>query len=83
MSDIDPTEEIRRQQQQEINANAAARAELESRYPKVWDTDEVRAEFEILGFMAPYVVVKHKVLGVKGTLQFQHNPRFYFSFIED
>lgn len=83
MSDTDPTEQIRCAQQQEINAHATAREQLESRYPKVWDTDQLREEFEVIGFLAPYVVVKRKSDGKKGSLQFQHNPRFYFNLVED
>lgn len=30
--------------------------------------------------MAPLVVVRRKADGVKGSLEFQHNPRFYFNF---
>ena len=28
--------------------------------------------------MAPYVVVRRNADGVKGSLEFQHEPRFYF-----
>jgi hypothetical protein len=83
MSDNDPTEEIRRQQQQELNEAAGIRQELEARHSKVWSTEELREEFEVLGFMAPIVVVKRKSDGKKGSLQFQHSPRFYFNFVED
>ena len=34
----------------------------------------------MLGFMAPYVVVRRKSDGQRGSLMFQHDPRFYFSF---
>jgi hypothetical protein len=30
--------------------------------------------------MAPLVVVRRKPDGVKGSLEFQHNPRLYFTF---
>ena len=30
--------------------------------------------------MAPLVVVRRKSDGVKGSLMFQHSPRFYFGF---
>jgi hypothetical protein len=46
-----------------------------------WATDELREQFEVLGFAAPYVVVRRKADGVKGTLQFVQNPgeeRVYF-----
>ncbi len=79
----DETEEIRRVMQAEINAEAADRAALEEVQGQVWDTDELRRDFEVLGFMAPFVVVKRKADGVKGSLLFQHSPRFYFNFTQE
>ncbi len=77
---IDPTEAIRRQEVAEINGNAAERDELERRHGQVWSTAEVTAAFEIEGFAAPYVVVRRRSDGAKGSLQFQHSPRYYFNF---
>src|SRR5260221_57291 len=37
----------------ELNQAAAAREALEKQYGKVWNSDELRAEFEPIGFMAP------------------------------
>jgi hypothetical protein len=48
-----------------------------------WDTDQLREEFEVIGFMAPFVVVRRKADGVRGSMEFTHNPRFYFNFVED
>jgi hypothetical protein len=48
-----------------------------------WDTDQLRAEFEVIGFMAPFVVVKRKSDGVKGSMEFVHSPRVYFNFVPD
>jgi hypothetical protein len=76
----DPTEAIRRQQLAEINAEPGSRAALEATHGQVWDTSEMQDEFQALGFMAPYVIVRRRSDGVKGSLMFQHNPRFYFSF---
>ena len=50
---------------------------------KRWTTDELRAEFEVLGFCAPFVVVRRKADGKKGSLEFTHSPRFYFNWQED
>jgi hypothetical protein len=47
-----------------------------------WDTDALRREFEVIGFSAPYVVVRRRSDGVKGTLEFTHNPRVYFNWQE-
>lgn len=46
----------------------------------VWDTQELREVFEVRGFAAPFCVVRHRADGVDGSVQFQHRPRFYFSF---
>lgn len=76
----DPTESIRREMVNEINLVPGSREDLESKYGQVWSTDEMQRDFEVLGFMAPMIGVRRKADGVKGSLMFQHNPRFYFSF---
>jgi hypothetical protein len=77
---VDPTENARRVRLAEINAEPGSRQALEARYGQVWDTQELSRDFEIIGFMAPLVVVRRKSDGVKGSLEFQHQPRFYFNF---
>ena len=79
----DPTEAIRRQQVAEINAEPGRREALEAKYGRVWDTKELQQDFEVLSFLSPYVVVKRRSNGRKGSLRFQHNPRFYFEFQPD
>lgn len=79
----DPTETIRRERLAEINAEPGSRDALEARYGQVWTTQELADDFEVVGFLAPIVVVRRKADGVKGSLEFQHNPRFYFNFILD
>ena len=79
----DPTETIRRQQLAEINADPGSREALEAKHGQVWDTNQLREEFEVLGFAAPLIVVRRRSDGVKGSLYFQHNPRFYFDFQAD
>jgi len=76
----DPTEAIRRQRLAEINAEPGSREALEAEYGQVWDTGQLMEEFEALGFLAPYIVVRRRADGVKGSLEFQHNPRLYFNF---
>jgi len=56
------------------------RLELESKFGQVWDTKELTTDFQALSFLAPFVLVVRKSDKVKGTLQFQHDPRFYFDF---
>jgi hypothetical protein len=79
----DATETIRRQRLAEINAESADHEALASKYGRVWNTAELCAEFDVLGFMAPYVVVQRKTDGCKGSLEFQHSPRLYFNFVAD
>jgi hypothetical protein len=77
----DQTESIRRQRLAEINAEPGSREALEAQNGQVWDTQELSEEFEAIGFMAPFIVVRRKSDGKKGSLEFQHFPRFYFNFV--
>lgn len=77
----DPTETIRRQRLAEINVQPGNREALEAAHGQVWDTDQMSEQFQAIGFMAPYIVVQRRSDGVKGSLEFQHNPRFYFNFV--
>ena len=76
----DPTETIRRQQVAEINAEPGSREYLETKHGEVFDTSELQENFSVLSFLAPYVVVQRKSDGVKGSMMFQHSPRFYYGF---
>ncbi len=77
---IDETETIRRERLAEINLVPGSREALEAQYGQVWDGSQLAADFQVIGFMAPLVAVRRKSDGVKGSLEFQHSPRFYFSF---
>ena len=79
----DQTEGTRRVMVEVINSEPGSREALEEINGKVWDTTEMSKEFEVDGFMAPYVVVVNKLTGDRGTLKFQDYPRFYFSFSKD
>ena len=78
----DPTEAIRHQLVAEINAEPGSREALEALHGQVWNTEELSRDFEVIGFMAPVIAVVRKSDGVKGSLFFQHRPRFYFNFKE-
>ena len=80
---LDETEDFRRQRQAELNTIGWPREVLEGTYGKVYSTDELRLEFEVIGFFAPLVVVKSKADGSLGSFEFQHSPRFYFNFSKD
>jgi hypothetical protein len=85
----DETEEIRRERLAAINGAVESpdpnteRQRLQAQHGQVWDTVQLAQDFELLGFMAPYVVVRRRADGRKGSLEFQHNPRFYFNFVAD
>ena len=75
----DTTETIRRQRTAELNAEPGSREALEAEYGRVWNTEEMMDEFHAVGFMAPLIVVHRKSDSAKGSLEFQHSPRFYFN----
>jgi len=79
----DATEPYRLQRLAEINAQPGSREALEAQHGQVWTTEELGQDFEVIGFMAPLVVVRRKSDGKKGSLEFQHSPRFYFGFSLD
>ena len=85
----DDTEDFRRRRLVEINSTVEAdgplaeRKRLEARYGQIWDAAQLAEDFTVLGFMAPYVVVRRRSDGRKGSLEFQHVPRFYFNFVLD
>ena len=81
---LDETESYRRERQAELN-QGLSREEIQIVFPgtQVYSTDELRAEFEVVGFFAPLVVVKSKADGSLGSFEFQHSPRFFFNYKKD
>ena len=76
----DQTEHARRQMLAEINTDPGSLETLEANHGQVWDTHQLQDDFEVVGFMAPLVVVRRRTDGVKGSMMFQGSPRFYFKF---
>ena len=76
-------EQAQRIRLQEINVEPGSRQDVESRHGQVWDSEEMRRDFEVLAFCAPWTVVKRRADGVTGSLEFQHVPRLYWGFQED
>lgn len=76
-------ESMRRSRVVEINLARADRATLEARHGQVWDAEQLRHDFEVLAFAAPFVVVRRRSDSALGSLEFQHEPRFYFNFEVD
>ena len=44
-------------------------------------TAEMAEAFTVHSFAAPFVLVTRKSDGERGSLEFTHNPRFYFNFV--
>jgi len=74
----DPTESIRR----EMIATGQPAADLAVNEEATWTTEELSRDFEVLGFQAPFVVVRRRSDGKKGSLEFTHSPRVYFGWSE-
>jgi hypothetical protein len=70
----DPTAPVRRA----MIASGQPAADLAADEGQRWTTDELRAEFEVIGFAAPFVIVRRRSDGLLGTLEFTASPRTYF-----
>lgn len=68
-------------QQSYEEQQAILRQELTAKYGQCWDTTQLQEEFEVLGFYAYMCVVRRKSDGMKGSLDFTHSPRLYYSFV--
>jgi hypothetical protein len=79
----DPTEAIRRQLAVVINESPRSRELLEAEFGRVWDSAQLPQDFDVLGFRAPFVVVRCRSDRRLGSLLFQSFPRFYFAFVPD
>lgn len=77
---IDATENARRNRLDEINGDVGSRAALVARHGQVWDTTELQQDFMVVGFLAPFVRVRRRDKGEEGSMEFQHEPRFYFNY---
>jgi len=75
----DDTEQARRAM---LTAGQPA-ADLAAETGQTWTTQQLTADFEVKGYMAPYVVVKRRSDGAVGSLEFTHNPRIYFGWRAD
>jgi hypothetical protein len=72
----DPTEDLRREQLPIVNTSPVPEG-------PTWTTDQLTEEFEVIGFLAPYVAARRRADGVVGTLLFKHSPRVYFGWTPD
>ena len=82
-TDTDLTESLRRERLAALNCVPTDRATLEKQHGQVWDPGELKRDFIVLGFLAPYVEARRRTDSVVGSLEFQHHPRFYFNWEVD
>ncbi|HOD97366.1 MAG TPA: hypothetical protein PLT63_01190 [Syntrophales bacterium] len=75
-------EGVRKNWAAHINANPLDRPRLEAIHGQVWDTEELSRDYDVHGFMAPLVIATCKATKKRGSLLFQHHPRFYFGFVK-
>ena len=75
---IDETETIRRQMVATINADPGSRPDLEAKHGQVWDTGQLKEDFQVLGFAAP-LRRRAKAVGWRsGQPDVPEHPRFYY-----
>ena len=79
----DPTVELRKQRAREINSRPRNRLALHRDFGDVWTHQEMAQEFDIVLWICPLVIVIRRSDGIKGSLLYQHQPRFYFRFYPD
>ena len=83
MTTEDETETMRRELQALTNGMTDEQIKELGAGEKEYTTAEMQAEFLVLGFAAPFVVVERLSDGKKGSLQFRHSPRKYFGWKAD
>jgi hypothetical protein len=71
------------QLRREMTGTGQPQADLAEDAGQTWTTEELQRDFEVIGFGAPFVVVRRRSDGRKGTLEFTHHPRVYFGWKED
>ena len=67
----------------EMIASGQPAADLAADEGQRWTTEEMTRDFEVLGFAAPFAVVRRRSDGQRGSLEFIHSPRVYFGFVPD
>ena len=73
---------IRRARQAQLNMSLP-RETLEALYGRVWTTEELKLEWNIVAYVAPLVLVKSRADESLGSFEFQHEPRYYFNYVRD
>ena len=66
--------------QRDAEAKRLLWARLAAEHGNVYDTELLSEHFDVVGFSAPFVVVRRKEDGQLGSMSFTHHPRLYFGF---
>ena len=74
-----PTASVRK----DMIESGQVHADLAAEKGQTWTTGELQRDFEVTGFMAPFVVVRRRSDGAVGSLEFTHSPRVYFGWKAD
>lgn len=56
------------------------RQALEAQHGQVWNIEELNRDFVVIGYDAPYVIVRRRIDNVLGSLLLHENPRLYYLF---
>lgn len=48
---------------------------------RIWNTEAMKEDFLVTGFLAPLVYVTRRSDGAEGVMMFTHRPRYYFNFV--
>lgn len=81
---VDVTEPIRRAMIEGQRAiGPLTREQLAAVHGEVLDSEELRQRYKVKWFMAPFVIVERLLDHKLGTLEFQHDPRFYYGWTPD
>jgi len=75
----DPAAQARR----DMIASGQPAADLAADDGQRWATEELTRDFKVTGFAAPFVVVRRRSDGQRGTLEYTHSPRVYCGYVPD
>ncbi len=65
-----------------MSMHTRTREELQQSHGQVWSTKELQRDYTVESYGVGRCVVLRKSDNVRGSLDFQHRPRFYYGFIE-
>lgn len=76
-------DKLRKEYARKLNAKPRPRADLDRLFQITLDPEQLRENYEVISFFAPFVYVRNKFSNAEDILVFQHSPRFYWQFEQD